>query len=68
MNVEELMDKFLMKDSETNIHLITTTGIDFSGFNQSTMAIEKTPNKKTTSKQTGQVSNNVVGQNKVNTY
>lgn len=33
MNVEELMDKFLMKDSETNIHLITTTGIDFSGFN-----------------------------------
>ena len=33
MKMDELMDKFLMKDSNSNIHMITTTGLDFSGFN-----------------------------------
>ena len=35
MKIDELMDRFLMKDSESNIQLITTAGIDFSGITHS---------------------------------
>lgn len=51
MKIDELVDRFLLKDSESNIQLITTTGLDFSGFTmhgQSTIIHEKanpTPNK-----------------------
>lgn len=34
MRIDELVDRFLMKDSESNIQLITTAGLDFSGFTQ----------------------------------
>ena len=30
MKIEELVDRFLMKDSESNIQLTTTMGVDFS--------------------------------------
>jgi hypothetical protein len=32
MKIDELVDRFLLKDSESNIQLITTAGLDFSGF------------------------------------
>ena len=34
MKIDELMDRFLMKDSESNIQLLTEGGLDFSGFTQ----------------------------------
>jgi len=34
MRIDELVDRFLLKDSESNIQLITTAGLDFSGFTQ----------------------------------
>lgn len=45
MKIEDLVDRFLIKDSESNIQLITTAGLDFSGFNHSTIVMEKTPHK-----------------------
>ena len=30
MKIEDLVERFLVKDSESNIQLITTTGIEFS--------------------------------------
>ena len=30
MKIDELVERFLVKDSESNIQLITTAGIDFS--------------------------------------
>lgn len=41
MRIEDLVERFLIKDSESNIQLITTAGIDFSELQQS--VIEKTP-------------------------
>jgi hypothetical protein len=34
MKIDELVDRFLMKDSESNIQLNTEAGLDFSGFTQ----------------------------------
>ena len=34
MKIDELVDRFLMKDSESNIQLLTEGGLDFSGFTQ----------------------------------
>lgn len=45
MKIEDLVEKFLIKDSESNIQMMSQSNIDFSGFTQSTIAIEKTPNK-----------------------
>ncbi|CDW88617.1 UNKNOWN [Stylonychia lemnae] len=55
MKIEELVDRFLMKDSESNIQLLTSVALDFSGFTNSfinpsqhsmqRMSQEKTPNK-----------------------
>ena len=43
MKIEDIVDKFLMRDSESNIQLITTTGLDFT---QSMIVTnEKSPNK-----------------------
>ena len=42
MKMEDLVEKFLLKDSESNINLITCTNLDFTS---STIALEKTPNK-----------------------
>lgn len=58
MKIEELVDKFLMKDSQSNIHLITTAGLDFSGFTHSTIAVEKTPNKQAEGKREGGIAVN----------
>jgi hypothetical protein len=49
MAIDELVDRFLMKDSESNIQLQTTAGLNISGFSQSSMVLgsmnEKTPPK-----------------------
>jgi hypothetical protein len=47
MKIDELVDRFLMKDSESNIQLQTTMGLDFSGFTQTNMTYDKmTPSNK----------------------
>lgn len=57
MKIEELVDRFLMKDSESNIQLITTIGLDFSGFtNQSMIDSKVTPIKKQTAAATNKQS------------
>lgn len=44
--MDELVDRFLMKDSESNIQMITTTGLDFSGItHQSTFLQQPEPKK-----------------------
>lgn len=35
MKIDELVDRFLMKDSESNIQLLTSVALDFSGFTNS---------------------------------
>jgi hypothetical protein len=49
MGMDELVDRFLLKDSESNIQLQTTSGLNISGFTQTSMILgsmnEKTPPK-----------------------
>lgn len=53
MKIEELVDRFIVKDSESNIQLATLPSLDMSGFSNYPIQMEKMSRKNSEKKSQG---------------